>query len=691
MSDVVTTAREGHIGLIALNNPPVNAASQALRQGLLDRITALNADDEVQAIAIYGEGRTFIAGADITEFGAGPRAPHLPAVVDAIEASEKPVVAVLHGTALGGGLEVAMGAHARVALPGTKVGLPEIALGIFPGAGGTQRAPRLAGWDAALQMILTGAPVPAEKAAEWGLVDKIIEGTPREVALIAGEALIEETLTARKTTEIDIDPAPETIAAWREGMAQKAPHLMAPQKAIDAVEAASGDYAEGLEIESKRFMECLTSAQSRGMVHAFFADRAVQKIPEAGATPRDVQKVGIIGGGTMGSGIGTAMLMGGLRLTLIEMSDEAAARAEKTITGNLDGAVQRKKMKPETRDDALSRLTVTTDFDALADADLIIEAVFEEMPVKKEVFTRLDALAKPGAILASNTSYLDINEIAAVTSRPKDVIGLHFFSPAHIMKLLEVVVADKTAADVVATGFALAKRLRKIAVRAGVCDGFIGNRILSHYGKEASYLVEDGATPQQVDKALEGFGFAMGPFRVWDLAGLDIGWATRKRQAATRPAEERDVEIADRICENGWFGRKTGRGYYIYDEGDEHPNPAVDGIIAAERARKGITPREITDEEIIERYMTAMILEAARVVEDGTALRPIDVDAVLLYGYGFPRFRGGPLKYADELGAAEVVRRADAYAKGDAYYWQVPQLLRDMAASGQTFADMNKG
>lgn len=691
MNEVVSVDKIDDIGLVSLNNPPVNAAGHALRSGLVDAIEQLDKDPNVSVIVVYAEGKTFIAGADITEFGKPSKDPILPEVCNKVEASNTPVVAVLHGTALGGGLEVAMSAHARVALPSTRVGLPEINLGIFPGAGGTQRTPRLVGWEMSLDMILSGRQVTAEEAMNAGLVDKIIDGTPRDVAIAAGKAVLDGTLKTKRTRDVSIAQEPEIFAGARSKVEKKSPLLFAPKKAIQAVEMASGDIEAGLKLERELFVECMQSDQSKALIHAFFADRAVQKIPEASAQARKVESVGIIGGGTMGSGIGTAMLLSGLHLTLVEMNDEAAERARSTIINNLDGAVKRGKMKQDVRDDVVhNRLTITVNFDDLSECDLIIEAVFEDMDVKKDIFSKLDNVAKAGAILASNTSYLDINQIASATNRPSDVIGLHFFSPAHIMRLLEVVVADKTSPEVVASGFALAKRIKKIAVRAEVCDGFIGNRILRHYAKVVLYLVEDGATPEQVDNALEAFGLAMGPFAVADLAGLDIGWAARKRLAKTRPVEERDVEIPDRICERGWFGRKTGMGYYIYEGRERRPNPEVAEIIAAERAKNNITVKSFTDEQIVERYMTAMILEAARVVEDGTALRPVDVDAVLLNGYGFPRFRGGPLHYADTIGVDEIIKRAEKYAEEDAYYWRVPKILYDMVKTGDSFSNLNR-
>ncbi|MBO6897496.1 MAG: enoyl-CoA hydratase/isomerase family protein [Shimia sp.] len=680
------------VALICIDNPPVNASGVAVRQGIVDALEEIKAAGSAKAIGLYCAGRTFIAGADITEFGKPPLEPGLPEVCNILEDNETSIVAVIHGTALGGGLETAMGCHARVAVPTAKVGLPEVLLGILPGAGGTQRAPRLAGIANALDLILSGRHVPAKDALEMGLVDRIDEGEPRDVALAAAKDVAAGTLATRRTGELSTTPDDAAIEATMAAVQKKHPHLISPQKCVECVAASTGDFQEGLAFERARFMECLPSPQSKGLIHAFFGERAVANIPEKKAQPRDVASIGVIGGGTMGSGISTSALMAGLPVTLIEVSQEGLDRGVATITGNLDGAVKRGKMSQEERDAALANLTASTEMESLADVDLVIEAVFEKMEIKKEIFTKLDAICKEGAVLASNTSYLDINEIAAMTKRPQDVLGLHFFSPAHIMKLLEVVVGEDTAPEVVATGFALAKRMRKVGVRAGVCDGFIGNRILGHYLKTASYLVLDGAHPDQVDKALEGFGFAMGPHRVGDLAGLDIGYMTRKRREVTRPAEERySGAIADRLSENGWNGRKTGKGYFVYEGRETLENPDLNGIIDEERAKAGITPRDFSDEEIVDRYMTAMISEAARVVEDGIALRPVDVDVVFLMGYGFPRFRGGPLHYADTIGAAELVKRIEAYAAEDAHYWQVPALLRKMAEDGSSFADLNKG
>ncbi|MBR9842741.1 MAG: 3-hydroxyacyl-CoA dehydrogenase [Rhodobacteraceae bacterium] len=688
----VKTEIVGDIALVCVDNPPVNALSVHVRRGIQDAVAEINTAQSAKVIVLYAAGRTFIAGADITEFGKPPMAPALPDLLNEMEQSAIPVVCVLHGTALGGGLEVALASHARVGIKGLRIGLPEVLIGLLPGAGGTQRVPRLAGIPVALDMALSGRQVPAQEALEMGLLDALEEGDPRDVALKAGQEALDGKLVTRRTDMIETKPDDAALDAARQMAARKFSNLVSPQRCIEAIAASTGPIADGLKIERKAFMDCLDTPQRAGLIHAFFGERAVANIPEKKAPPREINAIGVIGGGTMGSGIATSALMAGLPVTLVEVKEEALERGIATITKNLDGGVKRGKLSQKQRDAMVANLKGATDLAAFSDVDLVIEAVFEQMDVKKEIFTTLDSVCKQGAILASNTSYLDINEIAAVTSRPADVIGLHFFSPAHIMKLLEIVVGDKTAPEVVATGFALAKRLKKIGVRAGVCDGFIGNRILAHYSKTASYLVLDGATPQQVDDALEAFGFAMGPHKVGDLAGLDIGWMTRKRKAADRSPEERYAgAVADRICENGWFGRKAGRGYYIYDEGDMHPNPAVAEIIAKEREEAGITSRTFTDEEVVDRYMTAMIVEAARVVEDGIALRPVDVDVVFLSGYGFPRFRGGPLHYADTIGAAELVRRIEDYAKEDAYYWQVPTLLRDMAASGKSFDDINKG
>jgi len=687
----VQTSRQGEIGLIALDNPPVNALGAGLRQGLVRAIEELNVDPDIRVIALFGAGRSLSSGADISEFGKPPVPPRLSDVLDGIEASATPVVAVLHGPTLGGGLELALAAQARVALPGATLGLPEVTLGLIPGAGGTQRLPRLIALESAIDLVTSGRKVSVEEALALGIVDRVMEAAPREAALAAAQALLSGDLATRRTGEIALDPDPQILTAARNRLGMKRPALPAMLKALDAIAASGRPIAEGIAVERAFFNELRKSPERQGLVHAFNAERAVRKIPEANETPRHIDSAGVIGGGTMGVGIATALIRAGVPVTLIETAPEHAEAARAAVAKNLAGAVKRGKLTPEARDALMVSLTAATDLAALAPVDLVVEAVFEDMAVKIDIFGKLDNICKPGAVLGTNTSYLDVNEIAAATARPEDVIGLHFFSPAHIMRLLEVVVADRTAPDTVATAFALAARMKKVAVRSGVCDGFIGNRILAHYRKAADYMLLDGASFEQIDRALESFGFAMGPFAVGDLAGLDIGWATRKRKAPTRPPEERHVAIADRICEQGWFGRKTGKGYYLYETGSPCvPNPQALAIVASERQASGITPRAFSDDEIVARYMTAMICEAARVVEDGIALRPIDVDAVMLFGYGFPRHLGGVLNYADRIGAAALVADIECYSQEDPHYWQVPALLRGLAEHGRDFAGMNK-
>jgi 3-hydroxyacyl-CoA dehydrogenase len=690
VNDLISIEQAGDTALVCIDNPPVNATGQPVRQGLQDAVEQVNAEGSAKVIAIYAAGRTFVAGADIKEFGKPPKPPALPDVFNLIEDSTIPVICVMHGTALGGGFELGIATHARIGIEGLNVGLPEINLGLLPGAGGTQRVPRLAGIPMALDMSLSGRMVPAQEALEKGLIDRLEAGDPRDVALAAAQDVIDGKLQTRRTCDLDTprdDAALEETAAM---LRKKQPHMFSPHKIVEAVRASYLPRAEGLAVERQAFIDSMDTPQRAGMIHAFFGERAVSNIPEPKGDTRPLDRIGVIGGGTMGSGIATSCLLAGIPVTLVEVAQDGLDRGVQTITKNIDGAVSRGKLAGDKRDAVLAMLTPTLEMGDLKEADLVIEAVFEQMDVKRDIFTKLDDICKDGAILASNTSYLDVNEIAACTSRPQDVLGLHFFSPAHVMRLLEIVQGEKTATDVLATGFALAKKLKKVGVLAQVCDGFIGNRILAHYSKVASYLVLDGASPQQVDDALEAFGFAMGPHKVGDLAGLDIGWMTRKRKADSRDPNERYAgDVADRICENEWFGRKTGKGYYVYDGGAPVPNPEVAGIIDAVRADKGITPRDFTDQEIVDRYMTAMISEAARVVEDGTAKRPVDVDMVFLFGYGFPRFRGGPLHYADTIGAAELVDRIKTYAKDDPHYWQVPPILERMASDGTKFADLN--
>lgn len=694
MTDLIAYARHGDVAVLRLQNPPVNALSHAVRQGLMAGMDRAEADAGVKAVLLVGAGRAFIAGADIKEFGKTPLEPHLPDVCNRIEASPLIVVASMHGVSLGGGLEVALSAHYRIAQPDARVGLPEVHLGLLPGAGGTQRLPRVTGVPAAIDMITSGRHVKAPEALEMGVVDRIEEGDPEAVGLAYTEALLAEGAMRRPVSEM---PAPEPVDwdATYDAVLIKGRGQISPAQAVRAIQASVElPFAEGLKAERQMFWDLMKTDQRQGMIHAFFSERAVSNLPDLkDIVPRAITRVGVIGGGTMGAGIATAALLSGLQVVLLEMTDDAAEAARGRIAGNLAGALKRGKISQNAHDAMLGRaLAMATEYDALKDADLVIEAVFEDMDVKKTVFQQLDAVCKQGAILATNTSYLDVNEIAAETSRPGDVIGLHFFSPAHVMKLLEVVVADHTVPDVVATGFALAKRMGKIAVRAGVCDGFIGNRVLSTYRTAADHMILDGATPFQIDAALTGFGFAMGPYAVADLAGLDIGWAMRKRLAPTRDPRERVGHYPDKLCEAGHFGQKTGTGFYVYEKGQRGgtPNPDVLALIEAERVERDITPRDFSDADIIRRYMAAMANEAARVVGEGIARRPLDVDMVLLFGYGFPRFWGGPLKWADLVGLPELLADIEGYAQEDAYFWQPAPLLKKLVAEGRTFDDLNK-
>ncbi|ABF63093.1 short chain enoyl-CoA hydratase / 3-hydroxyacyl-CoA dehydrogenase [Ruegeria sp. TM1040] len=694
MSDPVLLEITDDIAVIAIANPPVNALSHSVRQGLDAAFDEIARRDDVKAAVIYGTDRTFIAGADIREFGKPPQEPFLPDLINRIEACAVPVVAALHGTALGGGLEVALGAHYRIAVPSARFGLPEVTLGILPGAGGTQRLPRLAGVEFALEAITSGRQIGAEEALAAGVIDRISDTADiREMGLSYARELIASGAQPRRTSDIAPEPvSPDVFEQARAKLAKKARGQLAPQNCVKAVEGAlSLPFAEGLANERALFQELMESDQRAALIHAFFAERQVAKVPEInGVEPRAISRIGVIGGGTMGAGIAVSALLAGLQVTLIERDAEAVSRAETNVAKILQGSVKRGKLTQE-KFDAIMReaFEASAEYATLATADVVIEAVFESMEVKKEVFTKLDAICKPGAVLASNTSYLDVNEIAAMTTRPQDVIGLHFFSPAHVMRLLEIVVADETAPDVTATGFALAKRLKKVAVRAGVCDGFIGNRILSHYRKAGDGAVLAGASPFEVDRALVNFGLAMGPYAVSDLAGLDIGWATRKRLAPTRDPREVYAEFVDRLCEAGHLGRKTGKGFYVYDDGGQTPNAEVLDHIAEERAAKGIAAREIPEQEIVDRYMAAMINEAARVVEEGIALRPLDVDVTLLNGYGFPRWRGGPMQYADTVGLEKVLADIERFAQEDDFLWQPAPLLKRLVAEGKTFADLN--
>ena len=697
-ADVVTRALHGKVLLVTIDHAPVNALSADVRRGLLAAIEAAEAEPAVEAVLIVGAGRNFIAGADIREFGKPPVPPTLPDVCHRIEACAKPVIAALHGAALGGGLEVALAAHYRIAVDGAKLGLPEVQLGLLPGAGGTQRTPRLIGAPAALDLILSGRHASAKEALGFGLIDRLgdsgdilAEGLAYVHELLAAHAPVRRTRDATALSERATSLA--AVAKAREETARKARGLFSPLKIVDAVEAAiEQPFDEGLKLERKLFLQCLDSPQRAGLIHVFFAEREVLKAPETReAKPRALDALGVVGGGTMGAGIAVAVLDAGLPVTMIERDEASLARGRAHIEKVYDGLIAKGRLTAEKKAALMARWSGSTSYDALAHADLVIEAVFEDLDVKKAVFAELDRVCKPGAVLATNTSYLDIDAIAASISRPADVIGLHFFSPANIMKLLEVEVPKQVSADVVATAFELARKLRKTPVRAGVCDGFIGNRLLAVYRAAADALMEDGASPYQIDAAVRAFGFPMGPFQVVDLAGGDIGWAARKRRAATRDPNARYVQIADRLCERGWFGQKAGRGFYLYPEGSRGglPDPEVEAIIDTERERAGITPRGFSDEEIMRRYMAAMINEGANVVHEGIALRPLDVDVTLLYGYGFPRYRGGPMKYADSVGLTKILADIREFAKEDPLFWRPSPLLIELVERGADFASLN--
>ncbi|OZI25151.1 3-hydroxyacyl-CoA dehydrogenase NAD-binding domain-containing protein [Bordetella genomosp. 7] len=695
----VASQRHDDILVLTIDHPPVNALSADVRRGLADAICAAQSDSGVRAIVLTGAGRNFIAGADIREFGKSPQPPALPDVCNAIEASAKPVIAALHGAVLGGGLEIALSAHYRIALAGARLGLPEVNLGLLPGAGGTQRTPRLIGAAAALDIMLSGRHASAKEALEWGLVDRIAaEPEARAAGIAYAQELLRQGAGPRPTRDAtalqDRAAAQAAIDAARAQLQSRQRGLFSPSRIVDAAQAALDQpFDSGLQTERALFLQCLDSPQRAALVHAFFAERETAKAPETRhAQPRPLLRLGVVGGGTMGAGIAVAMLDAGLSVVMVEQHEEALARGRARVEQVYDLLVAKGRLDAAGKAERMARYTGATQYDALSDADLIVEAVFEDLDVKAAVFAELDRIAKPGAVLATNTSYLDVDRIAAATSRPADVLGLHFFSPANIMKLLEIVVAGRTSPDAVATGFELARRLRKTPVRAGVCDGFIGNRILAVYRQAADLMMEDGASPYDIDAAVRGFGYPMGPYQVADLAGGDIGWATRKRRAATRDPRLRYVQIADRLCERGWFGQKTGRGYYLYPDGARTgtPDPEVLAIIDAERQRAGIAPRPFSHEEIMRRYLAAMVNEAANVLREGIALRPLDIDVVFLSGYGFPRYRGGPMHYADQVGLARILADIREFAPQDPHFWQPSALLIELVESGRDFASLNR-
>jgi 3-hydroxyacyl-CoA dehydrogenase len=650
----ISTHRHGDVLVVTSNNPPVNALGHAVREGLVKAIGEADSDEAVKAVVIVCQGQTFFAGADITEFGKPMQMPMLPMVVDIIENCTKPVVAAIHGTAFGGGLEVALASHYRVALPSAKLGVPEVKLGLLPGAGGTQRLPRAAGVRKALEMAATGNPISAKEAYEAGLVDRLIEGDLEQHAV----AYADEVKAVRpipRTSELDdkLEEArsnPALFDDFRKENARKFKGFEAPEKNIQAIQAAvAKPYAEGVLDERRLFMELMTGTQAKAQQYFFFAERQAAKIdglPE-GTTPRAIERVGVIGAGTMGGGISMNFLSAGIPVTIVETSQEALDRGTGVMRKNYEASAAKGRITAEEAQGAMGLLKPTLNLDDLADCDLIIEAVFENMDVKKEVFGKLDRIAKPGAILASNTSYLDVDEIAASTSRPQDVVGLHFFSPANIMKLLEVVRGAKTAPDVLMTAMQLAKKIRKVAVVAGVCYGFIGNRMLMPRQVQANRLLLEGATPEQIDRVHVEFGMPMGPFQMADLAGVDIGW---HRDPA------RVENVRDALCAADRWGQKKGAGFYDYDEKRRpSPSPVVKQIIDDFRSKEGVEPREISDQEIIERTLYTMVDEGAKILEEGMAQRASDIDVVWVYGYGWPVWRGGPMFWADTEGLPKIV------------------------------------
>jgi 3-hydroxyacyl-CoA dehydrogenase len=700
----MSTARyavDGDVAVITLDNPPVNGLGHALRLGIVEGLAKAQADAKVRAIVLIGSDKAFSGGADIREFNTPKMLaePSLHSVIRAVEASTKPVIAAISGSCMGGGLELALGCHYRVALPTAQVALPEVKLGLLPGAGGTQRLPRLIGVEHALNMIVSGAAVPASMFKGAPLFDALVDGDLRKAALEFARKLVAGKAPLKRVRDMKLrypnaDGFFMVAKSTIRGMAGPFP---APLKCMEAVRAAvtSPSFDAGLARERELFSELINTPESKALRHAFFGERAAGKIPDVPEdTPtRTIRKAAVIGAGTMGGGIAMNFANAGIPVTVLEMKQEALDKGLGTIRRNYENSLKKGKLTQDKLDARMGLITPTLKYEDLREADIVIEAVFEDMDVKKKVFETLDKVMKKGAILATNTSTLDVDRIAAFTKRPGDVIGTHFFSPANVMRLLEVVRGRKTSKEVLATVMQLAKTIRKFAVVSGVCDGFIGNRMIHQYGRESQALVMEGALPQQVDKAIEKWGMAMGPFRMGDLAGLDVGWYIRKRHYAEHPETPRAV-IADRICELGRYGQKTGKGWYQYKPGDRtaHPDPEVERIIEEARKAAGVTPRKLADEEIIERLVFALVNEAARILEEGIALRASDVDMVYLNGYGFPLHRGGPLCYADTVGLFNVVAAMRRFAQNpltDRKFWQPARLLERLVAEGASFAALD--
>ncbi|CAN5712935.1 3-hydroxyacyl-CoA dehydrogenase NAD-binding domain-containing protein [soil metagenome] len=693
----VTCTVDGDVAVIAMNKPPINGLGAKLRSGIVEGLDEAVANDAVKAIVLTGTARAFSGGADVTEFGTPKalREPNLRVVIAALDDSPKPIVAAIAGQCLGGGLELALGAHFRVALADAQLGLPEVKLGLLPGAGGTQRLPRLIGLEAALNIIVYGAPLAAAKFEGTPLIDEVVAagGDLLAAATAFARKVVAESRPLERARDLKVrEPAADALLQFARNMvAAGAKNFPAPLACVEAIANSVGKpFDEGLRLEREGFMTLMNTPESRALRHVFAAERAAAKLPDVPAdTPlRNVAKVGVIGAGTMGGGITMNFLNAGIPVVLLEAKQEALDKGLGTIRKNYENSMKKGKLTQAQVDQRMALVTPTLNYDAFRDADLVIEAVFESMDVKETVFRTLDEVCKPGAILASNTSYLDLDKIASFTQRPQDVIGLHFFSPANVMRLLEIVRGAKTAPDVLATSMALAKKIKKIAVVSGVCDGFIGNRMLARYGAAAGGLIVAGALPQQIDGALQKYGMAMGPFRMGDLAGLDIGWATRKRKAAEAGIEMKPL-VADRLCEAGRFGQKTGAGWYRYEAGkrDPIPDPVTETLITQYRAENGITARKVSDAEVVERCIYALVNEGARILEEGIAARASDLDIVYLNGYGYPLHRGGPMLYADIVGLPNVVRALRRFAAepGADPSWQPAPLLVKLAGEGRSF------
>ena len=685
----VDLSTRGRVAVLTVDNPPVNALSQHVRKGLHDGIKQATADGAVQAIVIACAGRTFIAGADITEFGKPPAEPSLHSVLDLIEGSPKPVVAAIHGTALGGGLEVTLACHYRVGVKAARFGLPEVKLGILPGAGGTQRLPRVVGVERGLSMMVSGDPIGADEALKAGLIDEIVDGDLTAAGVAFAEKVLDERRPLRKIRDLDdklaaVRGKPEVFANFRKSIARQTRGFRAPENIVRAVEAAvSLPFDQGLKRERELFAELLSSPESKAQRYFFFAEREAAKIPDvpADTPPRDVKKAAVIGAGTMGGGIAMNFANAGIPVTVIEMAQEALDRGLGIVRKNYEATAARGRLTAADVEKRMGLITATTDFKAAADADMVVEAVFEEMPVKKEVFAKLDAICKADAVLATNTSTLDVDEIASATKRPESVIGTHFFSPANVMRLLENVRGQKSSKTTIATAMTIGRRIGKVPVLVGVCYGFVGNRMLHQRGLQAEKLILEGAAPHQVDRVLTDFGFPMGPFAMSDLAGLDVGWRIRKGRGAKAP-------VADRICELGRFGQKTGAGYFKYEKGDRTPVPdlEVEKIIVDVATSMGITRRAITDEEILQRLLYPMVNEGAKILDEKIAIRASDIDVIWVYGYGWPVYRGGPMFWADSIGLRALRDRLLEFKQqsGDAFWTPAP-LLDRLATEGKGF------